>query len=262
MKHNRLLFLFSVATVSSLILRTLQIYFSVDQESGFFKKEYTPEAQYILVVIFLFAFSLFLFCLKSHRAPLSPPQNSVLLSIPSGLAAVSVLLEFFSLKAFVHIPFWQILGFAISALFCAAFLILLAASQIFGTPFPASLSVFPTIYLVFKMIYEFTSVSALALISDNLLLHLSLAAAMLFMLNLTKLYTGCAKENGFRHLLGWGLCSSLLCLTQSLPHFIVQIIKGASYSHISFATNLNLFFLGLFILFFVLVHFSKENANK
>lgn len=262
MKHNRLLFLFSIATVFSLVLRTVQIYFSIDQENGFFKREYTPEAQYILVVIFLFAISLFLFPLKSHRAPLSPPQNSILLSVTSVLAALSVLFEFFSLKTFIHIPFWQVFGFAVSVLFCAVFLLLFSASQIFGIPLPTFLSVFPTIYLIFKMIYEFTSVSALALISDNLLLHLSLSCAMLFMLNFTKLYTGCAKENGFRYLLGWGLCSSLLCLTQSIPHFLVQIITGLSYSHIPFASNLNLFFLGLFILSFVLVHFSKENANK
>jgi len=262
MKHNRLLFLFSVSTVLSVVLRTLQLYYSVDAATGFFKKENTPEAQYILLIIFLCAIALFLFSLKSHRAPISPPENSVVLSCVCILAAFSICYELFSHSAFSGVPSWQVFGLTVSALLTAVFLLFLASFEILGTNLPPVLSVFPTTYLVFKLICEFTSLSALALISDTLFLLLALACAMLFMLNLTKLFTKTAKENGFRQLLGWGLCASCLCISQSLPHFLILIFTGKNLSHIPVSTNLNLLFLGFFILNFVLVHFGRKNTDK
>lgn len=262
MKHNRILFLFSVATVLSVILRTVQIFFSIDATTGFFKEENMPEAQYILIVIFLFAIALYLFSLKSHRDPSSPPQGNVVLAGSSFLASVSICYELFSHSVSAGTPSWQIFALTVSALLSMVFFLFLCSHEVLGTPLPPFLSVFPTIYLICKMTCEFTAVSALALISDNLFLLFGLAAAMLFMLNLTKLYTKTAKENGFRHLLGWGLCSSLLCITQSLPHFLIIIFTGNNLSHIPLSTNLNLLFLGLFILTFVLTHFSRKNTDK
>lgn len=262
MKHNRILFFFSVSAVLSLVLRIVQIYFSIDKGTGFFKKEYTPEAQYILVVIFLFALALFIFSLKSHRAPASPPQGSFLLALASVVAAGGILYELFTHSIKIIAPTWQILALSVSATLCAAWLVLFAAHQIFGATVPAALAVFPTVYMIFKMIFEFMTVSSLALVSDNMFSLFAMATVMLFMLNLTKLFTASAKDKGFRLLLGWGFVASLICLTQSTSHFLIRIFTGENFAHVAYPSLINMFTLGAFILTFILTHFSQKNADK
>jgi hypothetical protein len=262
MKHNRILFFFGISLVLSIALRTVQIYFSIDPATGFFKKEYSPEAQYILVVIFLFALALFFFSLKSHRSPAAPPKRYLSLAVVSVLAAFGILYDLFASALKFSAPSWQVFFLTASAVFCVAFFVLLAASQLFNVKTPLYLAIFPTIYLVFKILFEFLSISSLALVSDNMFTLFSTAATMLFMLTLTKLYTFTTKENSFRLLLGWGLVSSLLSIVQPVSYFLVLIFSGQSFSHTSTPALFNTFTLGLFTMTFILTHFSRENTDR
>ena len=51
MKYKKIVLFFCVALPLSVLLRTLQLFFTVETETGFFKSEYKTVGFYLLVII-------------------------------------------------------------------------------------------------------------------------------------------------------------------------------------------------------------------
>lgn len=260
MKFNKVIVFFTISTVLSIITRFFQINYTVDFKNGFFYQEYTGLGYFIIAFIFTFALITVLFSFSSHRRPKSPPSNSVFLGICSFILALSIVFEAFN-EFLLTSNNIQTLLFKVFGILAAVYFIALGLKQFIDIPLPNMLSLIPAVYVIFVIVLNFTAISSLALITDNIFLLSAYCIVLLFFINFAKLYNTLETEGNFKKLLATGLSGSLLCFTQSIPHFIINIIHNNSYNHISNISNLSLFAFGLFIITFIFKCFSKQNAE-
>ena len=143
----------------------------------------------------------------------------------------------------------------------AAFFVAYGISLISDFTLPPISAVIPVFYFIIKVICVFTSVSSLALITDNILMLAAYCTLLFFFLCFGKLYNGIDREYNFRKLQASGFASVLLCLTQSVPHIIFNLSNGGAYRHTSNISNISLLVYGLFTAAFTLAHFSLKNTS-
>lgn len=257
MQYKKVITFFLIALPISIVLRILQIRNIVDSKTGFFLPEFVFFGYFILGIIFLVGIMFVVFSFISHRSPDQAPSGNIFLSISSFIAAIGVLAKAFLSHSSFSI---QSLLLFISAIITAAFFIAFALKSFFEFELPSFTFLFPCIYFTFDIIREFTVISSLAIISDNILLLAALCSLMIFALQFAKLYNNVDREYNFRKLLASGLLSTLFCFVQSIPYFLFRIFSSVQNSHISLASNICLFCIGCFVITFISSHFSRKNA--
>lgn len=245
-------------------LRFLQLFYIIETETGFYKPEFENFGNYILFIIFGFVAAIVMFSFFTHRRPDKVPKTNIFMSVSSVLLAFSIVFELFNQGTLFGNVIWQVLLLRIFGILSAVWLILFALKRYIKKyikiKIPDLASALLGLFYVMKIICNFASISSLALISDNILLIGSYCFSLLFMMNFGKLYSGLDFERGFKKLMATGFASVILLFTQSVPNIIYNICSGGSYNHISMVTNVNLLLTGIFILVFVLSHFSHKNA--
>lgn len=260
MKYNKILLFFGIGLVLSTILRILQLWFTIEDQTGFFNQDFSEYGVYILIIVLLCVVATAVFSFTSHRRPDQPPAPNIFITVCSLLLSLSILVELFT-ENFSNLVFaWQINLLKIFGFLTAAFFVYFAYKEKYGTKYLKYLTVIPAFYVVFRIIYNFSAISALAIISDNLIFTASYCMILLFMINFAKLYNKVDEETNFRKLMASGLSAGLICISQPLAYLIYNIFTGFSYIHTSLMSNVSLFTFGIFILSFVFSHFSKKNA--
>lgn len=260
MKYKKILLFFLFALPLSVGLRLAQLFFIVDTETGFFKPEFGAYGGYMLAVIFAFGILAAVFAFTSHRSPEHPPKPNIAMSISALGFAVALFYEINNEVLPATVQNWQRSLLFIMAIITGVYLVTFAVRRFINFALPAACAVIPTVYLVIRVICYFSAISPLALISDNIILMAAYLVSLVFMLNFAKLYNGVDSEYNFRKLLASGLSASILCFTQSVPHFIINFATDFKYQHTSMESNITVFFMGIFILSFIFSHFSHKNA--
>ena len=260
MRYNKIMFFFFIALPICIVLRLMQLIYTVDFATGFFKQEFKTFGGYILLIIFGFAAASVIFAFTAHRRPEHPPCDNIFLDISGVLLALSLLSEIFTESMPVSLPMWQGLLLRISGFAAAVYFVLLALKNIFNFHLPKAMAVFPVVYMVSKIICNFSVISSLALISDNILLLSAYCSGLLFFLNYAKLYNGLDSEYNFRKLLATGLLTVLFSFTQSIGHIVINILTSNAYTHTTLISNIFILFMGIFAAIFILFHFSHKNA--
>lgn len=260
MKYNKIMLFFSCTLVISVVVRIVQLLFVIEENTGFYKPQY--ETIGFAILIFIFAINIIgcLFAFTAHRNPKNPPKINAATFVSSVLLSVLIFLHTINPADNLVLANWQ--SVILKILGYAAFLyFFLYGLQYFKFLYlPQSFSIVPTLYLIIRIICDFTTVSSVALISDNVILLSAYCSALWFMLQFAKLNNNALSNSGFKGVLASGLLSSTLCFTQSIPHFVVNIITGYDYLHTSIVENLVIFFLGMFIFIYIITYFSKKNS--
>ena len=260
MKYKKILSFFLVALPVSVILRLVQLVFTVETETGFFKAEASNYGGYILAIIFAFSILAAIFSFTAHRSPEQTPAPNIFMSVAAFGFAVSLFYEINKESLPLTVKFGQRALLYVTAIITAVYFIAFAGKKFVVFSLPPVCAAIPTVYLIFRVICYFSAISPLALISDNIILMASYLVSLWFMLNFAKLYNDVGGERDFRKLLASGFAAVILCFTQSIPHFIINFITDFKYQHTSMESNIAVFFMGLFILSFVLSHFSHRNS--
>ena len=259
MKLGRIWFLFYLTLPACIIFRFLQLYFTIDAKTGFYHNYAIGYGRAFLCLILLCTLFVGLFATLSFKRPESLPKKNILTSVFSITLGVIVLAERFIFSSNYSVLPWQLLLFNMFSLLFGLYLFALAASQFFKFEISSLFSVIPTFYLVARIICDFTTISKLALISDNIILIAIYCLSMIFFLYYAKLYIGIDDDKCFKNILSFGLSSVILCFAFSIPNIAISILKSGAYPHISLMGNLFVFALGLFILSFTSHYFSKKN---
>ncbi len=260
MKYSKIILFFGITLPASILMRFLQILFTVDATTGFFKNEYNKMGFYLLVVILAACACLAVICFTGHRNPEHPPKMNPVLSISSCLLAVVTFIELFSGSFPRMVMKWQLVLLVITGIAASVYFAVYGLSSLIKYKLPPLSAVIPAIYFIVKIICTFTSISSLALISDNIMLLSVYCVAMLFFLCFGKLYNSIDNEYNFRKLMASGLVAVVLCLTQAIPHFVINIFTDNVYLHTSNIANLSVLCLGIFIAVFTFSHFSLSNV--
>lgn len=258
MKLNKIMAFFYMGLPICIILRMIQIGFTIDFESGFYKEGYTNYGIAILLVIMLFCAAVILFASKAFESPERPPRMNFALTLVSAFAACVLLYEVgCEVLPLVMLP-WQIVIVKVAGLITAGYFAVFAVRFKIDIKLPSIVHIVPVVYLIIRTIFTFINISSLAIISDNILIMTSYCFAMLFFINYAKLYNKIDTERNFRKILATGLCSSVAALTQSISYFVINFVSETQYTHTDSVTNLTLLGIGLFVLGFVISHFSID----
>ena len=261
MKYEKILLFSSIALPAVVLMRFLQLFFTVDVKTGFFKSEYEDAGRCPLVLIALGCAAVAVLCLTSHRNPENPPKKNLVTAVFSFITAAVTAIEIFSESFAGTVMRWQSSLLMLMGLAAAAFFVAYGISLISDFTLPPISAVIPVFYFIIKVICVFTSVSSLALITDNILMLAAYCTLLFFFLCFGKLYNGIDREYNFRKLQASGFASVLLCLTQSVPHIIFNLSNGGAYRHTSNISNISLLAYGLFTAAFTLAHFSLKNTS-
>lgn len=261
MKYEKILLFSSIALPAVVLMRFLQLFFTVDVKTGFFKSEYEDAGRCLLVLIALGCAAVAVLCLTSHRNPENPPKKNLVTAVFSFITAAVTAIEILSESFAGTVMRWQSSLLMLMGLAAAAFFVAYGISLISDFTLPPISAVIPVFYFIIKVICVFTSVSSLALITDNILMLAAYCTLLFFFLCFGKLYNGIDREYNFRKLQASGFASVLLCLTQSVPHIIFNLSNGGAYRHTSNISNISLLAYGLFTAAFTLAHFSLKNTS-
>ncbi len=260
MRYEKILFFFYAALPVCVILRLIQLNFVIDSNTGFFKHEFIAFGIAILVIIFAVAVMFSVFAFLSHRSPEQPPKSNLFLSIASFVTAFSLFFENYFMTPNYTVMNLQTILLNITALLSIILFLCYGFKHFFDFALPGFCFVFPCIYFILKIILEFTVISALAVISENILFISALCALMVFFMQFAKLYNKTDKEYNFRKLLASGLVSILFCFVQSISFFIYGFMTDFEIIHTNVFSNTTLFIMGCFVLTFLSFHYSRKNA--
>lgn len=261
MKYKKIFLFFCIALPSSILMRLLELYFTIDTKTGFFKNEYKSMGYYLLIFIIAFCAVSALLCFTSHRNPEHPPRKNPLVGVAAVLMAVGICTELFNDIAVSSSNIkWQTLIVVISGLASATFFVIYGIGMFVKINMPPVCTAIPVVYFTARIICSFTAVSSLALITDNVLMLAAYCVALLFFLCFGKLYNKIDVDYNFRKLMASGFACVILCLTQSVPHIIINITTQNGYLHTSNASNIALLITGIFAGTFTFSHFSFNNV--
>lgn len=260
MKQNKIMLFFFIALPVSLVMRFLQLCFTVESNTGFFINETKNFGPILLLMILLTALSVAVFSWLTFIRPNNPPKTTVFMSVSALALSLSIFAELVFSNTVVAIA-WQAALLKLLSLAVIAYFVLLALNRFIKIELPEIASSVTVLYVIIRMICDFTSISKLALISDNILLIFTYCALLTFFLNFTKLTCHADNDKSFKAILSSGLASVVLCFTSSIPNLLVNLILKKGYHHSSLLTCVTLLLLGVFILSYILSYFSKDNIK-
>lgn len=165
MKYEKILLFSSIALPAVVLMRFLQLFFTVDVKTGFFKSEYEDAGRCLLVLIALGCAAVAVLCLTSHRNPENPPKKNLVTAVFSFITAAVTAIEIFSESFAGTVMRWQSSLLMLMGLAAAAFFVAYGISLISDFTLPPISAVIPVFYFIIKVICVFTSVSSLALIT-------------------------------------------------------------------------------------------------
>lgn len=260
MRYKKLMLFFTISLPFSILLRFLQLNFIIDTSNGFFTTDNQNYGVVSTVILFVVSLLIGFFSFTTHRRPEHAPKGNYFLSVASlFLSGVVFYDTFFAKETNVISPIFSTLKL-ILAVCTIIFLLAFAAKKFVSIKIFDFCYLFPCFYMLIKTIIEFTRISTIAVITDNLFLLAALCAVTVFFLQFAKLYNTVDTEKNFRKILASGLLSVFFCLLQSVPFFIFGATKGFEKIHTTVSSNIFLLALGIFILTFTLSHFAKKNS--
>ena len=259
MDYKKIILAFLVGAPLSIVLRFAQLWFTVETDTGFFKHNFEAIGNYILFIIFLIALVVAVLGFFNRRIPSYEPRVNIPMGVAGLLYAISVLFEIFTdtVTSSAVMP-WQVTLLRVTGILSAVFFVVFGLQAVIDFRLPDICTIAPILYLILRIICDFTAISSLAMISDNLLLMGAYCTSLWFMLQFAKLYNHANAKYNAKKLLASGLAAVILCFTQSLPHILINIFSGYSYLHTTVAANFNLLVMGIFILIFLISYFGKK----
>ncbi len=258
MQYKKIMSFFFIVLWLGISLRFVQLWYTVEADTGFFKFGLEGIGNFMLALIFIFALASAVFGFFTDRKPKAYPQGNIFLAVSSFGYAISVACEVLTENASSStVLAWQATLLKVTGILSVVFFIVFAISNFLNFSIPEMSTIIPVFYLILRIICDFSAISSLAMISDNLILMGAYCTGLWFMLQFAKLYNNAEPENGAKRLLSGGLAAVVLSFAQSVPHIIINVFSDRNYLHTSVLENLSVLFMGVFILVFICTYFGK-----
>lgn len=250
MKQKRVLLAYGVSLATALAVRTIQLFYVVEPETGFFRREYQTVGNWMtafLILALLVTAAMACFSPPPQRQPGAPGRVAAVAAMATGLALVYETLwnDFVPLM-----PTWVLTVELIFALLGALALFWYGLTAFVELRFSPVALLLPVVHAFVRLAVAFANYTSLSNISDNLYDTAMMCAALLFFLWLAKEEAGVDPARTSFRLLPVSLLTSQLCFLCAVPPAIVTLLRGAPLRHgttTGFAADLA---LGLFALFY------------
>ncbi len=257
MTFKKIMLFFLIGLPVCVIARIIQVAKTIEYSNGFYFNDQKVLGNIILVIILAVCIGLGLAAFKAYKTPENPPKANVVLSGSAVFAMTALVIELFLEQIPVTVSNWHVALMKIVTLVCILYFAALALQSVIDIKIPKLCHIIPYVYAVGRTIFTFIGVSSLALISDNILLVAAYCLLMMFFINYGKLYNGLDTDLNFRKILATGLTVSIICISQSLAYFLVNIFSAEKYVHADLSSMFALLALGVFAIVFTVSHFKE-----
>lgn len=255
MNIKRILSCFLIVLPVCVAARFFQIIKTIDFANGFFIPSEEILGYLLLLVMLLACVIMTVISLGGKESFETAPKTNLLLGVSSGFVASRLFVELFGEVMSFAMPPWHVLIVKFVTVFTAIYFSVLFLQSLLKFKIPPMLHIIPAIYAVVKTIFTFINISALSIISDNVLLMASYCVLMIFFINYARLYNNIDAKKAGKKVVCYGFIAATLCITCSLPTIIINLFSETDYLHSNISVGNTLLTIGCFIVVFVCEYF-------
>lgn len=264
MRYRHAMMLFSAALPLCVLLRTIQLIFTIDDGTGFIKQQYSGISTIMMVVIYVAvattgAVSFAADGIKAKNEKLKPVM-AVISALTGGMFLFDTVTAFSSYESGSwHGMLLMMLGFASAVVFVAY-----GIKNIYHYNMPSMTLIIPVFYHIIRLINIFVGTSSLALTAENILLLVTNGALMLFMFEFAKFENNIDNsDKKTKKFLGIGMAAAMLCGVSGVPKLVILFFGEKDFAERDLSSALLMVALGAYVITFIICNFSdKEKAEK
>lgn len=263
MKHRHALMLCAVALPICVLLRAIQIIFTIDDTTGFMKQQYSAIGMTITVIICAAVASVSLLAATLDVAKQNPckirPAVAIVSALTSGMFIYQTVAGVSALRGAWYDTLLVVLSLASALVFLAYGL-----KNIYEYNMPALMLAIPVVFYIVKLISVFVSTSELALVTENVFLIFTNSVLLWFVFEFASFenHIGDAEKQA-KGLFASGLAAIMLCAVASMPKLALTVLGRLQIFADDIAEALLNLAMGVFILTYILCVFKdKSQASK
>lgn len=281
MKYRHAMILLATSLPVCIILRAIQMFFTIDEGTGFIKQQYSTISLLISVIICAAIASVALLaaiadikCKESNGPQLAISVSSLIVGGMLIYKSVTNLSTIFKSIAWQNSLIKDVLTLLQSIAwydFILMILMLLSAVVFFiyglksisDFKMPSMILVIPVLCFIVKLISVFVSTSALALVTENVFLIFTSSAVLWFMFEFSNFENGVGDpDKKVRKIFASGIASIMFCLVATIPKLYFAIFLKRGMSNADISTTLLDVSLAIFILSYIICKFGEFHKNK
>ncbi len=266
MKYRQIMNLLGISTVICVMLRVIQIMFTLDETTGFIKQEYSKIS--ILITFVVCAAAVSVGAIASNITSIKKQEKAVKPSVAiTGLLTGGMFFYEIATSTSVF-GAGRIKGLILIALALASAAVFIGfgVKHIYDFKFASILLIVPTVYYIAKLINLFVSTSTLALVTKNVFMLLANAALLLFMFEFASYenkFKG--KEQKPKRIFAIGIGTIMICISTGLPVIITAILKQKQLTAVSegdVATSVLMITQAIFIFSYINGMFREKSEKS
>ncbi len=242
-----------------LMLRVLQLIFTIDNNTGFIKQQFFGISTIITLIILAGIISVGLIGFATDNIKAQKKDKNPLLALSSLLAGGMFFYNTVASLATFKTSAWYDMLAIFLGLITAAIFVAFGLKNIYDYSFPNVLLIVPACYYILRLITIFISTSTLALVTKNIFFIFANSSLLLFLFEFSKIENNIDQKPKYKKLFAIGIITIMLCFTESLPKFITH---GNLLSQRDTADGILAISMGVFVLTYILSSFSDSQYKK
>lgn len=263
MKYRHTMIVFGLSLPVCVLLRVMQLIFTIDNNTGFIKQQYTSISTLITVIVCAAAVSVGLLAVFTNEitknAKMYRPSVAATCMLLGGMFIFQTVASLSNLSSNA----WYNILLIFLSLASAFVFLLYGVKNVSDYQIPPMVLVVPVVYFVVKLISVFVSTSALALVTENIFLIFTNSVLLWFVFEFACFENeiGDTLQKPTR-LFASGLSAIVLCASNSVPKLIQIACYKIQITRVDIAEILLNISLALFIFSYITGNFINVRASK
>ncbi len=251
-KNSTLIILWGI--IVAFVLRTLQIFLTIDQSTGFYKIGESAGGTFLTVAVAVLCIVV-AFVARNDDVTPNDEKDGLATQIAAAVLSISLFYEFMN-EGFVLQSFsWQVVLMKLFGLLTAVYFAARVVCPIFNFTLPQLFHTLPSFYMIIRIICSFISISSLSLIAENVFLVASYCCALLFFVGYAS--QKCELEISDNKVYMRSVLAFSVCFVTAFPNLIMNATSLGGYSHISASSQAVLTAMSIFIAVFTYKKYLK-----
>ncbi len=261
MKHRHILNLLWIALPICIILRLIQLVFTIDSSTGFIRQQYSEISALISFVVFATITALCVLAYFAEGISKTKDELHPLVAVTCVFTGGMYVYE--TVTSTASLGSWHGILLVFLSLLSAFVFIAFGLKNVYSYNFPSIMLIIPAVYYVVKLIKLFVSTSALALVIENIFLLFTNSALLWF------LFEFASFENSFGNLqkspkkiFVCSIATAMLCAVTAFPKLFLLVSGYLPVSRGDISACLLMLSQALFIFVYTISNFcQKEKKN-
>lgn len=265
MKYRHIINLLCVSTPVCVLLRAIQVIFTLDRDTGFIKQQYSQISLLITIIVCAAIVAVGVMAACAESIEKNKKTTRPLTAIACLLTAGMFVYETVATVSILGFASWHGGLLVLLAILSAVTFGAYGISCIYEFSFTKMIFIIPVIYYVIKLINLFVSSSALALVTENIFLLFTNSALLWFVFEFASFENGFNEsEKPSKRLFVSSIMAIMLCFVTALPKLILILSQKTEISSGDVSTSLLMIAQAFFVFAYVNDSYStkKSGAEK